>query len=221
MSAFRGWILAIFVCAVALIEGCGGSNSGGGTGGTSGAAGTGGTGATAGTSGGGSGGTSTAGTGGASVAGTGGTSASGTGGTNTAGSGGTGGGAGACTATTSTDPQNCGACGHVCKNATPEFNSYCPPNGCCVSGQCGPSFSQCLSQTDVTNCAAYCASIGETCVEKGCALDGTTWLAWGTQNACNNFHNPPSTLSGAACTANITFTSGANVYARCCCTDTH
>jgi hypothetical protein len=179
----------------------------GGAGGASGAAGTtgaAGSGATAGASGGNAGGTSSTGTGRGYRRNS----------CRRSGGAGTGGGAGSCTANTSTDPQNCGACGHVCKSAAPEFNSYCPPGGCCAGGQCGPSFSSCLSQAQVTNCADYCASIGETCVEKGCALGGITWLAWGTENACNIFHNPSPTFSTAPCTANVAFASGAAVFAR-------
>jgi len=189
----------------------------GGAGGASGAAGTTGTagsGATAGASGGNTGGTSSAGTGGTSATGTGGVAAGGSGGA------GTGGGAGSCAANTSTDPQNCGACGHVCKNADPGFNGFCPPSGCCVGGSCGPVFSPCLTQADVTTCAAYCASLGETCVEDGCPFDGLTWAGWGSKNACTLFAGPPEAISRRACSEAIAFDLTA-AQVRCCCTDTH
>lgn len=177
----------------------GGSGSGGGSGGSSR---------------GGTGGTNTAGAGGTSTAGTGGTSTGGRGGTNAGGSGG-----GSCTANTSTDPMNCGTCGHVCKNAAPVFGAYCPSSGCCVSGSCGPSFSPCLTQADATTCASYCSSIGETCVQGGC-VSGTTWLGWGSANACAVFHIPSEAISGGACTDPIQFNAAA-MQVRCCCTDTH
>jgi hypothetical protein len=164
----------------------------------------------------------TTGSGGSSRGGTAGTSTPGTGGTATGGSGGasTGGSGGSCAADTSSDPMNCGACGHVCKNADPVFRPYCPDTGCCASGLCGPSFSPCLTQAQATTCAAYCSSIGETCVQGGCALGGNTWIGWGSANACAVFHDPPEASSGRACTENIGFDAAA-VQIRCCCTDTH
>jgi hypothetical protein len=122
---------------------------------------------------------------------------------------------------TASDPKNCGSCGHVCKNADPVFNSRCPPNGCCVGGQCGPTFSACFGQGQATNCADYCTSIGETCVQDGCALGGLTWFAAGTLNACNVFHTPPEAQGAGACTTPIPFDNGTIVQVRCCCTDTH
>jgi hypothetical protein len=243
MHSLRALLLTIFICAGVLAAACGGSKScaqgteqcacygnatcnpglsclsntcvsAGGAGGTSGAAGTAGTGATAGANAGGSGGTSSGGTGGTSAAGTGGAATGGSGGA------GTGGGAGSCAANTSTDPKNCGACGHVCKNADPGFNGSCPPTGCCAGGSCGPAFSSCFTQTDVTTCAAYCVSLGETCVEDGCPLGGLTWAGWGSKNACMLFANPPEAMSRGACNQAITFDL-TTVQVRCCCTDTH
>lgn len=192
-------------CASNTCVSLGGASGGGGQAGTVGSGGT--------------GGSSKGGTGG--TAGSGGTSAGGTGGATTGGSGGSGtGGSGSCTANTSTDPQNCGSCSHVCKNADPVFDPYCPPNGCCVAGHCGPSYSPCLTQGQVTSCAAYCVSIGEACVPSGCALDGLTWAGWGSTNACNIFYNPPIPISRGACADTITF-DASTVAVRCCCTDTH
>jgi hypothetical protein len=120
---------------------------------------------------------------------------------------------------TSSDPNNCGACGHACKNADPVFSPYCPPNGCCAAGHCGPTFSPCLTQGQVTSCTDYCSSLGETCVQDGCALDGLTWAGWGSSNACSIFYNPPDPISRGTCSQAIVF-DASTVAVRCCCTDT-
>ena len=124
-----------------------------------------------------------------------------------------------CMADAASDPKNCGACGHVCKNADPTFMGDCPADGCCVAGKCGPSFSPCLTQADVTTCAAYCTSIGETCVQGGCPLGALTLGGWGSVPACQSF-NPVERVVRTACDQAIQFDSIA-VAVRCCCTDTH
>lgn len=194
-----------------------GGSSRGGTGGTN-TAGTGGTstGGTGGTNAGGSGGT-----GGASSAGTGGTSAAGAGGTAAGGTGGTGarggGGGGACT-NTSTDPMNCGTCGHVCKNAASV--SGCPTGGCCANGACAPFLGPCIvQQSGFTTCSAYCASIGESCAQGACA-NSVTFVAWDDDNMCQTFYSSISGLSGGPCDATIGW-DPAFSHIRCCCTDTH
>ncbi len=204
----RAWPLTILVgAAVFTAVACGSSNAGG-TGGGGGQGGTAGGGATGGSSSGGSGGTTTAGAGG--------TTTGGSGGVGTGGSG----GSGTCT-NTSTDPQNCGACGHVCKNANPVFGGSCPSAGCCVNGTCGPSPGACITQQDsFTTCASYCASIGETCAPQGCALSDVTWDAWGTATRCQSTFNPVEARDRGACDTPIGW-NGTVVYVRCCCTDTH
>jgi hypothetical protein len=184
-----------------------------------GAGGTSGTGGQAGTTG--TGGASKGGTGGGAA--TGGTNAAGAGGTTTGGSGGsgTGGGGGSCAANTSTDPMNCGACGHVCKNANSVFGGACPSAGCCVNGACGPSPGACITQqSGFTTCANYCASIGETCVAQGCALSDVTWDAWVTAMRCESVFNPVQARDRGACDTPIAW-DGTIVDVRCCCTDTH
>jgi hypothetical protein len=223
----RDWLVVNFICAIALTTACGGSNSGG-TGGTSGAAGTtgaAGTGTTAGTGGGGTAGTTTGGTGGASATGTGGGSATGTGGAPTGGSGGggTGGGAGtgACAANTATDPQNCGACGHVCKSADAKFGG-CPTGGCCTAGKCGAAPGACITQSaGFTTCNEYCTSLGETCVQGGCVRGNVTFESWSSTDQCESFFNSAPGFSTGPCEATIQFTTGTFRYVRCCCTDTH
>jgi hypothetical protein len=171
--------------------GTGGGGGGGGQGGTAGG------GATGGSSRGGSGGTMAGGSGGAS----------------------TGGNGGSCT-NTSTDPQNCGACGHVCKNANPLFGS-CPTGGCCANGSCGPSPGACITrQSGFTTCTDYCASIGETCVQQGCVLGSVTWEGWVNADRCETIFNPTQARGTVACDTPIGF-DGTAVDVRCCCTDTH
>ena len=215
MLLCRAQLLVLIVGAFAFMDvACGGSNGAGGASGTGGGTGGSSRGGTGGTDTAGAGGTSSAGTGGTSTGGTGGTS-SGTGGTNAGGSGG-----GSCTANMSTDPMNCGACGHVCKNAASSFQGLCPTSGCCSGGSCGPSYSPCLTQVDVTNCNDYCASIGESC-SVGCALAPDSWVGWGG-SGCAVFQNPPDFLGSTSCSSqsNIRFINGLT-QVRCCCTDTH
>ena len=116
--------------------------------------------------GGGQGGTAGGGaTGGSGRGGSGGTMAGGSGGASTGGSG------GSCAANTSTDPQNCGACGHVCKSADPTFGG-CPTGGCCAAGKCNPYPGACITQPEgFTTCTAYCASIGETCPRRDASAE--------------------------------------------------
>ena len=198
----------------------------GGAGGATGVAGIGGTtgsGATGGSSRGGAGGASASGTGGASSAGTGGKSTAGAGGTaagGSAGAGSGGSGGGSCTST-STDPMNCGACGHVCKSADPVFES-CPTGGCCAGGKCGAYPASCITQQEgFTNCSDYCASIGETCSQLGCVRGKVTWQSWSSASDCQTFLNPAEGFSIGTCDATISWDSGTFRYIRCCCTDTH
>jgi hypothetical protein len=216
------------------------SAGGGGVGGTSGSGGTGGSGQNGGTGqggstggmsdagGGGTGATTTGGAGGA----TGGTSGTGSGGMlggsggASAGSGASAGKAGAsgaggmCTADTRTDPQNCGVCGHVCKNQEADaLVDFCDnlANECCASGMCGPFWGECINQSDgFATCADYCESLGEQCVRQGCSED--TWRIY-SADVCQ-IYGAALGFYTDACTTAIDF-SGALGHARCCCADTH
>lgn len=131
-----------------------------------------------------------------------------TGGTNGGVAGaGTGGSAGTCN-DTSSDPKNCGQCGRACQ-------------GDCKNGQCAPYPAGCFDGDDgFATCAAYCTSIGESCVTKGCG-SGTTQYGWafGDGGECEAGPGSAQETDPAACDAPIGFTSGYWIL-RCCCSDT-
>lgn len=130
------------------------------------------------------------------------------GGVGSAGSAGmTSGGAATCNDTAS-DPKNCGQCGHACQ-------------GDCKNGQCAPYPAGCFDGDDgFATCAAYCSSIGETCVAKGCG-SGTTLYAWDSdgRGACEAGTGSAEETHSVACDAPIQFGPGYWIL-RCCCTDT-
>jgi hypothetical protein len=117
---------------------------------------------------------------------------------------------------------NCGACGHVCKNADPVWAGNCPTGGCCAAGKCGPFLGACITEHDgFTTCADYCASIGETCVQHGCYPGSVTFDGWGMANRCEMYSSAIDSFSTGACDAPIGLKDNTVVaYARCCCTDT-
>lgn len=178
-------------CASNLCVRIGGGGTGGGAG-TMGAAGTAGSGR---------GGT----TGGAGAGGT-----TGTGGAGAGGNGGRGGsGGGSCT-NTSSDPNNCGSCGHVCES------------GRCTGGECMPYPGACFQQSaGFTTCDAFCSSVGEVCVFSGC-LGGVTVLSWPSEEIqlCETLPTSADEARQAPCDLVLQFDPGRADY-RCCCTDTH
>jgi hypothetical protein len=116
---------------------------------------------------------------------------------------------------------NCGACGHVCKSTDPAFGG-CPTGGCCAAGKCAAYPGACIMQTaGFTTCNEYCASIGETCVQKGCVRGDVTLQSWSTADLCDSFFNPASGFSEGSCDATIVWDTGTFRYIRCCCSDTH
>jgi hypothetical protein len=98
----------------------------------------------------------------------------------------------------------------------------CPTGGCCSGGTCGPALSRCLTQQEgFTSCAAFCASIGETCVQGGCYPGNVTFNAWPEAERCASFYNPASAFNQNVCDTTISWNTGNISNIRCCCTDTH
>jgi hypothetical protein len=71
-----------------------------------------------------------------------------------------------------------------------------------------------------TTCADYCASIGETCAQAGCA-GGFTLNAWAEDGLCQMDYSAIGGFSTGPCGAAIGWTVGTFSHIRCCCTDTH
>jgi hypothetical protein len=120
------------------------------------------------------------------------------------------GGSAECTADTQTDPENCGACGKVCRY---ELWDRCN-DACCQNGACVDSFGECIREQDgFATCAEYCGSIGEECVQQGCGTN--TYRAWSGSDTCGNFSASVGDYNDP-CDAPIDF--GPDTI-RCCCTD--
>jgi hypothetical protein len=144
-----------------------------------------------------------------------------------AGASGAGGSAGMCSADTQVDPMNCGRCGHVCRiteyNLSHTAPFDCPPPGmvnmCCAAGECVPFFAGCIQEADgFANCDAYCQSIGQTCVERGCFDNERTWSGFTDLDACQADLVEDSGSPGP-CTEAIDFANPSSEAVRCCCTD--
>jgi hypothetical protein len=121
---------------------------------------------------------------------------------------------------TMNDWQNCGACGRKCDNGGKNCGKGSAP-ACCADGVCAPAFAPCFGEdVSFTTCAGACASVGETCVAKGCLVETTmtTWLGWAPQDRCENL-GPANTVSTGAC--DVPFAWTGEDFRRCCCTDTH
>ncbi len=134
--------------------------------------------------------------------GQGGTTATGNGGTTAVGNGGSvtaTGGAATCSNTTS-DPNNCGTCGHVCSSGT------------CNNGVCSPGFTDCFTKSQYTTCNAACQAVGRSCVAAGCV--GDTFRGWISSATCTA-RSASASAGPLACDAAIDWTGMS--YARCCC----
>jgi hypothetical protein len=109
---------------------------------------------------------------------------------------------------TSSDPNNCGSCGHVCQGSK------------CESGQCSPYPGACIAKTDgFSTCTAYCASVSQSCVTGGCAGAKTAFVWPSDQKGyCEADYGTSSGASIEDCEHAINFSAG-TFYWRCCCTD--
>ncbi len=104
---------------------------------------------------------------------------------------------------TSSDPLNCGTCGHVCKS------------GKCVRGNCSPKLAECITKSSgFTTCEANCVGVGQICVAQGCS--DSTYVTYGIEKDCNT-NTSLTTSQTMPCTDAIDW-SGRS-YIRCCCVD--
>jgi hypothetical protein len=196
--------------------GAGSGGTGGGAAGSTGGTGTGGATGSAGAGGG------PAGSGGTGAGGGAGRGGAGRGGAGGGGSGGSAGG-GMC-GDTSSDWQNCGACGHACNNG-----GQCPNlvgAACCAAGKCAPGWGPCFTEASgFTSCDDACASIGETCAADQCGqttTNGYTLIGWTAENAanCPLRQSPDYTPHNFACDTKWSWLAlPPNI--RCCCTNMH
>ena len=102
-----------------------------------------------------------------------------------------------------TDATHCGSCSGVCE-------------GGCDAGKCAPKWEGCFDMASrFDTCTAYCASVGETCVENGCD-GGSTSRGFPSLNDCQDdvFFTPYV----EPCDQVQPWNAGRKVM-KCCCTD--
>ena len=112
------------------------------------------------------------------------------------------------------------ACDSICIDITTNSNHCGSCSGVCEGGyeggKCAPKYGACINtRSGFESCDAYCASIGETCVEEGCA--GSTVLIYGSKNDCEaaEFATPIAEPCGT-----VQEWSFGGTDIQCCCTDT-
>jgi hypothetical protein len=118
---------------------------------------------------------------------------------------------------TSSDPDNCGSCGHQCRD-------YYDEPGTCTDGVCGEAHSECFDETvaaSVMTCNEYCSSVlGEVCVNQGCGGISSTWRRWNELSDCTGYSSAVAFAgTGDACGATLPLTAGGDHYYRCCCAE--
>ena len=104
-----------------------------------------------------------------------------------------------------TDDMHCGACSGVCKDG-------------CSAGQCIPAWGECIVMSSgFETCDAYCASVGEACVENACGVVSATVRAFSQLTKCEQEVGPGSIKE--PCNTIQTWGISRPVV-QCCCTDT-
>ena len=101
------------------------------------------------------------------------------------------------------DANHCGSCAGICE-------------GGCDMGKCAPKYGECFDMASpIETCAAYCASVGEVCVESGCEGDATM-RGFPAPNDCPNtgFYTPYA----EPCDMVQPWSAGRKII-QCCCTD--
>lgn len=105
------------------------------------------------------------------------------------------------------DGDNCGKCGKICKGGAEA----------CGDAMCLPAYGECINMgTGFQTCNAYCASIGESCIENGCG-DGFTIRGYDLMVDCTN---DKSWNSGSETCDTIQPWSANRATIQCCCSDT-
>lgn len=120
----------------------------------------------------------------------------------------------------STSNDHCGTCGRQCITHDHELALLV---GSCNEGACLPTFSECWTPGDFSNCADYCASIDQTCAQgggtdlplTGCAGYTLRYYEAAAQHACVDVPDF-GWATFSACTAEIDLPPEDSV--RCCCT---
>jgi hypothetical protein len=135
--------------------------------------------------------------------------------------GGNAGTSGSACGDTTSDWQNCGACGRKCDNGGKNCGTGSAP-ACCANGVCAPAFAPCFGEdAGFTTCADACASVGETCMAKGCLIETTmtTWLGWAlsVEDRCQKLGTAITASTGSC---DVPFAWTGEDLRRCCCTDT-
>lgn len=98
---------------------------------------------------------------------------------------------------------NCGSCGSSC---TVLFHA-----GHCDSGECQPTWSDCLDALSPQSCAEICSDIGQACFEGGCL--GNTVIVSPTLGNCEAGFM--TAMSPGSCEQALDPVEG---FYRCCCT---
>ena len=102
-----------------------------------------------------------------------------------------------------TNAEHCGSCDVFCE-------------GGCQDGGCAPKWGECINEDSaVDTCEAYCASLGESCVENGCE-DNSTIRAYANMLFCTE--EMSYTTIAEPCDLVQTWDLG-RLDVRCCCTD--
>lgn len=109
------------------------------------------------------------------------------------------------------DSENCGACRRQCI-----VRDTLAPIGGCESGECLPTYGDCIQIAEFPNCGSYCSSIGESCVSGGCR--GATQFYYMNEGECTAFFSVGS--RDLDCNDEIARDAGITEQARCCCTVT-